>query len=290
MFNFIRVPQTKLLWAIVFAVFGPLFGMENHACVCEGNRDFAMREVIFARLDHREQRIWAQVNKTYNTIIEDKYRPDKKLIDEFIQQKRIFEITKNFVWNVDFTRCAWFTPTKKRTFYLNLLAVNGNNVKFKSACWDRTQFYVEDKPFFQNGSICIHGYGQAGPNYYERVNKYSLNFDNSKLDDNRKTFSCYVQDRNNVDYHTSTPLGCFLEYPIFLRAILKSKQFRVCSGCCICVYYLEGAMIPENYKSYLCCSYGQHIKTFEGIRMSVGFMQAIEKRLDEQKQEKKLWR
>ena len=291
----INVTQVALLSTLFFVGYGSLLGMEKHDFEFDKS---LITEVIIPKCydDQRTwadvQRTWARVNRTYNKIIEDRYRPDKKRIDEYIQKKKIFEITDTFLWNKDFTRCAWVKGDfKQRSFYLNLLAMDrNNNVKLKAARWDGMRYYI-DKPFFQDGAICMHGYGwnQHHP-YHWQVNRYSLNFDYRERDDNKKISACWIAYINNDGLNCFLDLRYFLEYPIFLRAILKSKKCIIHSQkvswsftetLSYCSYFIERAMIPENYKKYLPCEDGCGTDPF--ISMSQLFMQVIEKRLEEQK-------
>src|SRR5438445_4894487 len=96
-----------LLLCMSSMFFLPLRGMD------EAPAEAAFREImqhqIIPQADLHTQRILAQLNKTYNKIIEDNHRPQKKRIEELIRTKGVFPDRNQASWNKDFSRHAWVT-------------------------------------------------------------------------------------------------------------------------------------------------------------------------------------
>ena len=69
--------------------------------------EIVMREIVTCNVDHGRQRMFAVLNTTYNKIIEDNYRPDKKRIECLMKEKDIPIIYNRTSWKKDFSRCAW---------------------------------------------------------------------------------------------------------------------------------------------------------------------------------------
>ena len=157
--------QIIVLFSCCMIMYAPLLGMNN---------DFVLKEIVVHNVGHDMQRQFAMLSKTFNKIVEDTYRPKKKMIEEVLRHEKP-TITGFLSWNKDFSRCAWATffdnviyidsPDRKKLQLTLVGLINKNYIKSSSSSWDiRGTCYhpvFEDniRPFFdKEGRACFYNY------------------------------------------------------------------------------------------------------------------------------------
>ena len=164
---------------LLFFIGSSLYGMNK-------DYDFVIKQAIIPNVDHKTQRIFAVLNKTYNKIIEDNYRPNKKRIELFMQEKARFpsrrlwnkgfsrqgscsqDFSRQISWNKDFSMCAWLnvksTGHGRKSWELTLLSLDDKDIIIEKNTKIFHGFYfpaIEGniRPFFnKQGAACFHAY------------------------------------------------------------------------------------------------------------------------------------
>ena len=167
-------------------------------CGMDG-RDVIFKEVIIPQLNgvKSTDRSWiyyhgqemlrnlAVVNTVLNKEIENNYRPAKKRIEQWIQEKKIPVIPEKISWNRYFTKCAWIKIRPsflRKKLELTLLDAADKEIIVRQKTWDNyIGLAVEDmdRPVFSGGSYMVYFYGY-GYTFFDpyhgdrRVIEYSL--------------------------------------------------------------------------------------------------------------------
>lgn len=237
------------------------------------------RDVVIAHCladdNHEICRAIAGVSKTYNKIIEENYRPKKRVIEAYIQNNYAapYVVTGHVSWNKDFSKCAWVTISDvghacdKNHLTLTLLdATNNSSVTMHSHVWN--YFYcpiVEDnvRPLFkQEGRVCFHGCGgiklsESIERYYSDdvlysiirpimqrdVMEYSLDFCG-----NAERYRCMYEVPG--DQNTTARAEELIHLPVLLQALLRSKVVKESKTTSAKTHYIRGTTLDENYKMF----------------------------------------
>ena len=75
--------------------------------------DHVIKEIVIYHMHPDTHRTFAMLNKTYNKVIEDNYRPDKKRIEQLMLSKKTPIVRGQVSWNKDFSQCAWATVVER---------------------------------------------------------------------------------------------------------------------------------------------------------------------------------
>lgn len=255
-------------------------------------------EIVAHNLPHDDydvHRTCARLSTVCNKAIENSYRKDKKRIEFLMHEQNI--IPGEISWNKDFSRCAWINAVENHKLNITVLGLNDNNkLRTKLCSWDNFGGLLNGrkKPFFdQQGMACIHGYGWInvpGAGSCGNVVKYACGFEA------QEALRCVLAS----DKVEALGLIAFLDFPIFLRAILNSKrsekQIRKHQRGYILflepvqLYYVENAVFPDNYKELVVfnSNRGAYYESFDKVfsENSIDLKNAIEARYAEQQQEK----
>ena len=283
------------------------------------NRFDEIMEIVILNADHHEQRVFAVLNKTYNKIIEDRYRQKKKCIELLMKEKDTPLIQGQVSWNKDFNRCASAIITSKsdkaleKNLELTLVGLekkeNKDIVIDIHQTFDNFYFPViedEKRPFFdKNGAACFYGYAKVPTSVFfgclkktDHVVRFSINLDNQI-----KRQRCLFK----VGEFTEEFCHIF-DFPILLKSFLQSahmdeKEKENSVDVSLRIYHLEGVHFPENYKFFK-----KHIEAEEYLalfragansedseqdndiissynELTDGFKEAVDKRYEVQQQE-----
>lgn len=255
----------------------------------------AFREImtytIIPQADLHTQRTLAQLNKTYNKIIEDNHRPQKKRIEELMRAKGVFPDFKQASWNKDFSRYAWVTITPfKGKKQLSLFLCQLNDMQEIVDTYYSWQGYmcpvIDDtiRPLFnEKGEAFCYGYGWHAFDYsHKAIVKYSIHC-------NGIQHSRCVIGINKNGVEEEYRFDFLLSFPALLKAFLQSTQVSTkgrTSGETIEVYNIGGVTIPENYKDCKKNMLGD--MRYESYDKFYSYMrEAIDKKYTEQQQSEK---
>ncbi len=269
------------------------------------NYGHVIREIIIANIDRDMHRTLAPVDTTYNKIIEDTYRPDKKPIENFIKWKSC-DVTGYKSWNKDFSKCAWVTisdsdPGKKNLQLTLVGLVNDdiNRVMSSSRLW--YDFYCpvfEDdvRPFFdKDGRACFYGFGKTTNRYRHEISLIECSIG---LDGEAECCACQFVTVAQKGYGNTVYWGDkFLSFPILLKAWLKSKRVRISDPVNASkskIYNIKAVTFPDDYKTfkkhvglencYALCKHKRQITPYACLPEELRI--AIDERYEEQQREK----
>jgi hypothetical protein len=262
---------------------------------------------IIPNADYRMQRTLAVLNKTYNKIIEEHYRPDKKRIERWMQKKGTPLVCEKTFWNKDFTKCSWIRVRPwwlRKKLEITLLGVSADkNVIMKKKAWDDytcAAIEGEERPFFwqEGNAVYLYGYGYItssfknefntdGPclNYSSNLSviEYSLSFNGES---NMK--GCYfnVGSFDRIIYN----FFCLLNFPSLLKAFFNSIAVNEYynNGELVKLYALSQVNISDDYtsyKKYFLESYGNY-ESYDNLDYVI--KNAIDKKYAQQQREKKM--
>jgi hypothetical protein len=223
------------------------------------------RDVVVAHClahdDYDTYRNVAMLSKAHNRIIEGKYRPKKKIIEEFIKWKT-HDVTGYTSWNKDFSKCAWVTicdsDSDKKNLQLTLVGLVNDNVHHvmsSSRLWrDFSCPVFEDnmRPCFDTyGRAFFYGYGNINPCW----NGASLTEYSISLDGEVERYYCgFVTVISNKYGHTTHiyPGNYFFNCPVLLKAWLQSKEVRIYQfgNTKKKSYDIQGVTLPDDYKTF----------------------------------------
>lgn len=260
---------------------------------------------IIPHADCRMQRTLAVLNKTYNKIIEEHYRPDKKRIECWMQKKGTPLVCEKTFWNKDFTKCSWIRVRPwwlRNKLEITLLGVSNEQVIMKKKAWDDyTCAAIEERarPFFgQEGDVvCLYGYGYITSSFKnefyandsclqyscnQSVIEYSLSFNGEA-----KNKGCYFS-VGNLDCIYN--FFCLLNFPSLLKAFFNSTVVDEYydKGELVKLYTLSRVNIPDDYtsyKEYFLESYGNY-ESYNTLDYVI--RNAIDKRYAQQQRDKNM--
>ncbi len=251
--NIIKVHM--LLFMICVAVNISLHGMDV-------NDDLVMREIVVHNVGHDAHRKLAVLNTAYNKIIEEHYRPDKKCIEKYIQEKEaetLISMTGTRSWNKNFNTCAWVTYDVDciglKDLQLTLVGIVNNKVVVTSALWKDFVFPIFDgniRPFFDKEErACFYGFGRTltcHGNFFTSA-QYCID-----CNGNSQCYCCFLECNSGWSVQV---LNILLQYPVLVKAFLQSKLVQADYGCSHphhCdgsnYYHLNGVTLPDDYKTF----------------------------------------
>jgi hypothetical protein len=257
--------RVQLLLFFLCGVQYSLHGMLN----IEKDKETLCDIVVINRLsqhDYHTYRTVAMLSKLHNEIIEDRYKPKKKCIEEYIEKNKdnLLLVTGTKSWNKDFSKCAWVTyggdagNLKK----LQLTLVEKCDDQVISKCVSREGFYFpifEDniRPFFDKDEhVSFYGYGETkncGGNNRHSFVQYCFDLKGNSL-----CYECWFYYYSNFSEESSLTGKSLLELfqcPALVKAILQSKKVEI-THCCgngdqVKELYITRAIIPDNYKLFV---------------------------------------
>jgi hypothetical protein len=211
-----------------------------------------------SRDDYDTYRNVATLSRTHNKIIEDMHRPQKKLIEKYIEDNRPMDVTPIIgvrSWNKDFSQCAWVSWRNYRVkvadykdLYLTLVGVVNNKVKSKVAYWRDFYFPIfEDdiRPFFdKDGKACFHGCGLWQTNFEtsKAVIEYCID-----LKGEYTNYRCWYLVPDPTEWADN--YECFiklLNFPLLMKVLLQSTFVERC----VRSTFTEHGVYKENWKKY----------------------------------------
>lgn len=232
------------LYLIVCLITCQLFyGMEDN-----------IKEIIVANVDINIRRYLAVLDKSYNSIIESKYRPGKKCIELLLKEQKI---SPGFLaWNYDFSQCAWFNKREKchkegmqSCIELTLASSNVSRKELTvyTHCWNTKDFclfsYIERPYFDKQGSACVRCLYNDNLYKDSRIQECSLN-SNGVIGNKPCFFIFCYKDEEHIQTFSN-----ILHLPSLLRAILDlmevKKQYIANNEK---MYTIEKVIIPDTYK------------------------------------------
>jgi hypothetical protein len=226
--------------------------------------DLIMNHVV-SHDDYDAHRKIAVLNTTYNKLIEDTCRSQKKLIEKYIQENKenLPLVTGARSWNKGFNACTWvnYDDNSDKSKDLQLILINAahNEVIAQSAVWNNFYFPIfEDdiRPFFdKDGQACFYGYGVTSTcmGTFPSFAQYCLD-----CDGNNKRYCHYFYYLSQPDVPESycgRSFHILLDYPVLMKAFLQSKPMYISGGFerhpdWMKEYRLNGVTLPEDYKTF----------------------------------------
>ncbi len=245
-------------------------------------------------------RTLALVNKEYNKIIEERYRPDKKRIEKLMLQRGTPILPGQVSWNKDFSKCAWVTIGKtclynRQKLKLTLVGLDRNRdiIIVNGKCGGYKSPVIDDQtcPFFDTeGGIFCYGIGDIkssfnngyNSSYNNAVIEYSLSFDGEI-----KNKRCVLNVGNCL---CGLENGLVINFPVLLKAFLRSTEVYESSITTYgiagnCYYMINHVVIPEDYKTFKKHAFfdSGHLSYDDLPKM---LRDAIDKQYEEQQREK----
>ena len=241
-----------------------LIGMMTCSSLCgmDGNNNLDVKTLIVSKIDFKTSRSLATVNKTYNKIIEENFRPYKKYIESCLQEKGTEIIPGDVSWNYNFSKCACVTigsiENNRKSWRLTVVGLTRDGkVRTGDKKWSGFYFpAIEDniRPFFnKQGQACFHGYADVWikPNDYHRL-RQSIVQVSIDLQGETECYRCFIEAGENKDDVFSFNILC--NFPVLMRAFLQSKKVRehlrdIHDGWDHAQYYnISGVTLPKDYK------------------------------------------
>ncbi len=258
-----HVLRVRLLIFLLCGVQCSLYGME----IVEDGDNKQVLEIVAYNLpydDYHAQRALSLINKKCNKAVENRYWPEKKGIEEYIQKNKdeLPRVIGARSWNKDFSKCAWVTydgdAAVLKVLQLTLVGKCDNQVITRCTAWEGFYFPIfEDnlRPFFdEDGRASFYGYGitRTCDGRGRSFAQYCL-----ALDGNESRYRCYFYyytNPNDLESYHGQSLSVLLQYPVLAKACLQSKNVRI-THCCdkwdrVKNFYITGVTIPEDYKFF----------------------------------------
>lgn len=259
MYTFILRNLIFILVSYILFLFPFLYGMNNIY-------DFAFKQVIllnsisngtYAIIDRR----LAMLNSEYNAIIEKDYRPEKKCIEQLMQENGTPLVHEKISWNKNFTECAWGniqqnSENNMKSLEFIVVGLLDKQLLIKSDIWPYFRFFAagdKARPIFNDkGDVSIIMYAD-----------FKMN-DNSSIVDNG--FLKYVIDGNGNSYAKRCLIAVengdkifefntILNLPQLLQAVLQSTKVSQCKhkddGDIVELYNIDGVTFLDNYKNFV---------------------------------------